>query len=221
MRQGLGKGRYSERWRPAGEAKRKGVKSLRRSSRCLPAVMLGVAALSSAGCGSGSSTAVHDTTAISSAAASTRQTPPASSATASNRTTTSTTFASQRPVRHGPFLASANAICARLTSEFEAERPKSDGLAEVAHVALRRAAAEEAALAELRELTPLVSLARAWERIVAVRQDRIENLRGLATYAEAADAKDASSAVAAGEGIRKQLRTLAAAAGAAACAEVG
>jgi hypothetical protein len=190
----------------------------------LPAVVLFVAVLSSAGCGGGSSTpaaSVPAKSAPGAPSASASSTSASSQPPAQDKSTSTHPGASGDHLSSAQFIASADAICARLNSELNAEAPKNAGMPEVGRVASRRAAAETTALSELGQLTPPASLVHAWPEVIAYRQARVENLRSLAKYASSSDSSGVSSAVTAGEGLMSKLRAAAGSAGLTACSEDG
>jgi hypothetical protein len=195
----------------AREAASQGARHQRHLCKHLAGVALVAATLSSAGCGGGSG-----------ATASRELSAPAKTASQPVAPITS----ASHPVADGAhagthLIASADAICARINNEFAAERPKSSEMPEIARVASRRAAAEEAVLTELDELASPHSLASSWEQILGYRQSRVENLRALATYAASNDTKGVSSVVTAGEGLKRELLALASSKGFRSCSQVG
>ncbi len=194
----------------------------RRVCKYLAALVLFAATSASAGCGAGSSTPASSQRAVPAKSAS-KQTVPAKPA---RRPAVPAASSSQRAAVNDAhatpdLIASADAICARINNEFQAERPDNAGMAEVGRVASRRAVAEATILTELHKLTPTPSLASGWQQILAYWQSRVENLRALAKYAESDDVPGVSSVVAAGESLKRKLLALASSKRFTSCSEVG
>jgi hypothetical protein len=131
--------------------------------RGLPALAIVAAVLSTAGCGGGSSTAGTNGGGAHSAASST--------ATVATASRTESSGSASAPVSGS--VTRADAICKRLISELRHQELNRG--AQVAQIASRRAAMEQATLAELREITPPASIAHDYQMLLADRQTLIED----------------------------------------------
>jgi hypothetical protein len=85
------------------------------------------------------------------------------------------------------FVQTTNAICSRMNSEFEAHKPKSDALQEIARLSPGRAALERRTVAELGKLAPPARLAGDWRRILGYRRTLAEELQRLGAAAKQGD----------------------------------
>jgi len=149
--------------------------------RGLPALAIVAAVLWTAGCGGGSSNAGTNGGSAHSAASATA-TVAAASATESSGSVASV------PVSGS--VTRADAICKRLIAELRRQEPNSN--AQVAQIANRRTTIEQAALTELRKVTPPASIARDYHMLLADRQTLIEETAKLAGAIVAKDKQTAA-----------------------------
>lgn len=147
-------------------------------------------AVSAGGCGGGS----HTTS---------------STAPANATTPTASNAAASRAPRSDPglqqIIAKADPICRRLDSELAATEPKSLALAEVARQAPRRAALEQASVADLDKLVPPAAIARDWRQIIAYRRTLADELLELGRLAKAKDTAAIHRLAAAKERVHERL----------------
>jgi hypothetical protein len=97
-------------------------------------------------------------------------------------------FYSNRDPAASRFAASADTICKRLNAELVPNGSAHLGAAELAHSALRNAALERVALAQLSELKPPASLAGDWKQIISYRRTLVSELLMFAQYVKSNDA---------------------------------
>jgi hypothetical protein len=116
-------------------------------------------------------------------------------------------------------IAQANAVCARLNRQFEAHRPASSAIAEIARVAPRRALLEEQAVRELRKLAPPAALAHDWQQVLADRQTLALELAKLGHAATVGDARQIHALAGTKDRVHEELRLLATRDGFAECAK--
>ncbi|HEY2142002.1 MAG TPA: hypothetical protein VGG98_08080 [Solirubrobacteraceae bacterium] len=118
-------------------------------------------------------------------------------------------------------IARADAICRRLNAELAASKPASQGVHEIARVAPRRAALEQAAVSELSKLMPPAKIAREWQRVVAYRRTLAQELVKAAQFARANDIAAIRSLATSKARGHKELNAIAIRAGFTDCARIG
>jgi len=129
------------------------------------------------------------------------------------------TASSKSPSRTA-FIAKADAICKQLDVELANPKPKSTSFRELALLVPHRAALEQAAVTELRRLTPPSSFGQEWREIIAYRQALAEELAKLGQSAKAKDAKAIKAISLSKIRMHRLLRTLAARNGFAYCGQI-
>jgi hypothetical protein len=130
------------------------------------------------GCGGGSSTA-----APSSKAATVARSPSGTQTSTVGRQTSAPKAALSRH----QLAVKAEAICTHLELELVVAVPKSANMTEIVRVVPGRAASEQRAVQQLRELTPPASLAHDWRLIISYRQTLANELAALAKAAKQKD----------------------------------
>jgi hypothetical protein len=108
-----------------------------------------------------------------------------------------------------PMIAQANAICARLNRQFEADRPASTAIGEIARVAPRRAALEVQTVSVLEKLTAPAALAHGWQQILADRQTLAHELAQLGQAAKAGSTRLIHTLAGLKDRVHEELRALA------------
>jgi hypothetical protein len=93
--------------------------------------------------------------------------------------------ASVSPARQ--VIARAEAMCQRMTNEFDAQRPANQSTDEIVRLVPARAAAEKRVVSELRRLRPPASLVAHLRQIIAYRTALADQLVGLEHAAKAND----------------------------------
>jgi hypothetical protein len=106
-----------------------------------------------------------------------------SSATTSSGTTASTVAETAKPVTRAELVAKANAICRRMTAYRRTNSIKT--VAEVAQVAPRIAAYEQAAANELAAIVAPPSVENEWKQVVSAVKTTAANTAKYGEYAKA------------------------------------
>jgi hypothetical protein len=182
--------------------------------RLAPLALLFAMVLVAAGCGSGKSA----TTATTNASSSTGETQPGSGAQSSASDTS--TGSNHASASGGDFAARAQAICKQLKSALAAPKPLGLGQAQVISIVSKRVAAEEATLAQLRQLEPPAALGPDWSKIIAGRQALIYDTHQFLQAAQQGNKQGMSQAAAATERDERKMAAVAARHGLIACEHV-
>ena len=161
----------------------------------LPAMVVAVAPLVTAGCGG----------------------------TAGGRHVSSTLAGSSAPpaAPRSPLIVAADAICQQVNVKIAAAKPALATPTEIARLTPRNAALEQQALTELRRLRPPASLAHAWQHLLSDRQTLVSELRRLTGYARANDTSAIASLARSKRTLHHALLAVAARAGFRDCGRVG
>jgi hypothetical protein len=123
--------------------------------------------------------------------------------------------------QQSPFIAQANAICRQLNAEFDAHKPASTSVREIARLSPPRAALEAKTLEELSKLTPSASLASDWQQILRYRQTLARELAQLGHEAKANNVTAINALATSKKHVHEKLHTVATGAGINECGEIG
>jgi hypothetical protein len=148
----------------------------------LPVLVLVMAVLAIAGCGSSSKTG---SSASSTSAGSTSPATTASSTT----TPASTTASAGPPLSKSQLVARADAICKQLNAGLDSEKNKVRTQQDIIRVVALRVGLEQTALTELSKLTPSASMAQDYQQLLKTRQTLIEDTKKLGEDAAANNSK--------------------------------
>jgi hypothetical protein len=118
-------------------------------------------------------------------------------------------------------IAHADAICARLSAQIDANKPKNRRVREVVRVSGERAVQEREAATELAHLAAPASLAQDLRQIVAYRMQLAQELDELSRDAQGNDIRAIRVLAKSKERAHAQLSATAKQAGIAECAEIG
>jgi hypothetical protein len=110
-----------------------------------------------------------------------------------------------KPLTRAELTEKANVICKHAAAELAAANKKASNEQDIARLAPKLAAYEQASLAELSKLTPPSELDNDWKMIIAGGQTLAENTEKLGEYAKANDIKGATSLIATSEKTQQKM----------------
>lgn len=116
---------------------------------------------------------------------------------------------SSKPLTRAELMVKANAICKRVNVQVSTANKKASTEQDIARIAPRLAAFEQASLTELSKLVPPSDLANDWKTIIAGGQTLAENTAKLGEYAKAKNIKGAQTLVISSEKVQQQIVSIA------------
>lgn len=127
-----------------------------------------------------------------------------------HRSVASTSSPAARESQHLSFAAQAEAICRRLTSEFNSHPPKNSSVAEIARVSPGRAVKERQAVEELRRLDAHTSDQVDWRKLLSYRDTLASELAAVGAAAQDHDSEAVQQLASSKLKVHKLLRAAAA-----------
>jgi hypothetical protein len=114
-----------------------------------------------------------------------------------------------KPLSSSQLIASADAICVRLSRELAAAKDTIQSQADIIRIAPHRAASEQTAVEELSKLTPPAAMARGYRQMVVFRRTLAEDITKLGVDAETKNVRSEDAIFTSSASLQAQMRATA------------